>query len=148
MLSSPPGNHATQWNGDSWSKSVPILSAKEKMDPFSGFGFEWFFCNLIYWSFFSSVLVNQPAVHNGQGESVSLAVAIGDRWQVTGVRWEVTGVRWKVTGDMCLVTWERWHATHEKWRLRETLNLFTCAYMHRSRDSVFPVSGIFVYSDN
>ena len=89
----------------------------------------------------------------------SVAVGISDRWQVTGDTVHMTRYTWHVTCDIWYVTCDRWHmtcdtyyVTPDMWQMIHSfiflfllfLSIFSSmVHLHRSRDSVSPVSRIF-----
>ena len=81
-----PGNDASQWTGDLWSKAVLLLWAYLwfffGFDNYFLFNFFGFFAPAYCGPVYSSV--NEPTVDNGGG-SVTVAVGVSDMWQVTAL---------------------------------------------------------------
>ena len=102
----PSVNNDNQWNDqnqEGWWLLVEDDIAKmakiwthffiERFWPFFGFWIIFGFLVLFCWTNLLCIVGEL----SGWG---SVAVAVGDRWQVTNIRWQVMGDRWQVTGDM------------------------------------------------
>ena len=103
------------------------------LEIFGFWQFQWFFMFKIVWVLWSlqtSLLCIVGVLE--RGGSVSVAVGVSDRWQVTGDRLQVIVDRWQVTHDT-------WHKTP----VRFCPFWYWCYYLHPSRDSLSPLCNIF-----
>ena len=88
---SPPGNPASWWTVDFWSKSISLILADKKQVFFGPF--QWFLGFWIFigcWSLPTSLLCILGELVGGGSVALAISLVSGDRCHATRAKWHMT----------------------------------------------------------